>query len=161
MSTWLFIFCYGTSKLVALLLSPSGVIGDPPFLLEATHQWFPKLPLSPEDQWHLQHKWDVLLYDLHYTYHSWILPLIWSLELVFCLWPLQKLNALSMLSLGTKPDNESLHIVLGLYLGAAIDTCVCSAKVDIYSNIRSSVLWHYSFLLTSIIQSNISLKNKT
>ena len=42
------------------------------------------------------------------------------------------LNILSVPSLGTK---ESLHIALGLHLGAVVvdDTCVCGDKVDIYS----------------------------
>ena len=45
------------------------------------------------------------------------------------------LNVLPVPSLGTKLDDESLRIALGLCLGAAIvveHTCVCGAIVDIY-----------------------------
>ena len=45
------------------------------------------------------------------------------------------LNVLPVPSLGTKLDDESMHIALGLRLGAAIavkHTCVCGATVDTY-----------------------------
>ena len=59
--------CHGTSDLVASLLSPSGITGDDPLLLEAINRWFSKFPLPPEDQQHIQHKWDELLYEQHYS----------------------------------------------------------------------------------------------
>ena len=64
---WLWICAYlasclhdmvATSELVRSLLSPSGVTSDTSFLLEASYQ---------PDQQHLQHKWDELLYEQHYS----------------------------------------------------------------------------------------------
>ena len=51
-------------------LSPSGVTGDDPMMLEAINQWSSKFPLPPEDQRHIQHEWDELLYEQHYSSQS-------------------------------------------------------------------------------------------
>ena len=61
-----------------------------------------------------------------------------SLKPVFCLHVASAeagawLNVLPVPSLGTKLDDESLHIALGLCLSAAIvveHTCICGATVD-------------------------------
>ena len=116
MSTWLLSSCHGTSGLVASLLSPSGVTGDDPLLLEAINRWSSKFSLPPGDQQHIQHKWDELLYQQHYSsllnstlnYQS-TARLLSVASAEAGAW----LNVLPVHSLDTKLDDESLCIALG------------------------------------------------
>ena len=94
--------------------------------------------LPPEDQRHVQHKWDKLLYEQQ---HSLLLNSTLNDQSKARLLSVASaeagawLNVLPVPSLGTKLDDESLRIALGLRLGAAIvveHTCVCGATVDAY-----------------------------
>ena len=90
-------------------------------------------PLPPENQWHIQHKWDELLYEHQ---HSSLLNsnlndqskarLLSVASAKADAW----LNVLPVPSLGTKLDDESLCIALGAAI-VVEHTCVCGATVDV------------------------------
>ena len=94
--------------------------------------------MPPEDCRHYQHNWDELLYKHHF---SSLLDsasdartkarLLSASSSESGAW----FGALPVPSLGTKLDNESLRIALGLRLGVPIvveHTCVCGSKVDVF-----------------------------
>ena len=95
-----------------------------------------ELPLPPENQWHIQHKWDELLYEHQ---HSSLLNsnlndqskarLLSVASAKADAW----LNVLPVPSLGTKLDDESLCIALGAAI-VVEHTCVCGATVDVYDS---------------------------
>ena len=128
--------CHGTSDLVASLLSPSGVTGDNPLLLEATNRWSSKLPLPSEDQQHVQHKWDELLYKQQ---HSSLLNSTLNDQSKARLLSVASakadawLNVLPVPSLGTKLVDESLCIALSL-LHETIHCALVSGDVRTYTS---------------------------
>ena len=87
-------------------------------------------PMPPEDCRHLQHGWDKLLYEHHF------LALLNSVSDATSSESGVWLDALPAPSLGTKVNNESLRIALGLRLGVPIveHTCICGAVVDVYAS---------------------------
>ena len=129
---------YSTSELVSSILSPSGISAESPFLHEALEQWSFEFPMPPEDHSHLQHGWDELLYERHF---STVLNSASDVQDKTHLLSVASsesgawLGALPVPSLGTKLDNESLGIALGLRLGVPIvveHTSVCCGNVDAY-----------------------------
>ena len=93
--------------------------------------------MPPEDHRHLQHGWDELLYEHHF---SALLNSVSDAKTKARLLSVASsesgvwLGALPVPSLGTKIDNESLRLALGLQLGVPIvveHTCICGAVVDV------------------------------
>ena len=127
---------HSTFELVSSILTPSGLTFESSPLHEALDQSSAEYPMPPEDRRHLQHGWDELLYEHHFS------SLLDSASdartkarLVSSSESGAWLGALPVPSLGTKLDNESLRIALGLRLGVPIiveHTCACGSKVDVF-----------------------------
>jgi len=58
---------HSSSDLVSSILSASGISVESSFLHEALDQWSAEYPMSPEDHRYLQHGWDELLYEDHFS----------------------------------------------------------------------------------------------
>ena len=102
--------------------------------------------MPPEDRRHLQHGWDKLLYEHHFSSlldsasdNKTKVRLLSVSSSESGAW----LDALPVPSLGTKLDNESLRITLGLRLGLRLGlhlgvpivvehNCVCGSKVSVF-----------------------------
>jgi len=98
--------------------------------------------MPPEDHRHLQHGWDELLYEHHFSalFNSASDAKTKARLLSIAspesdAWLGAWLGALPVPSLGTKLDDESMRIALGLLLGVPIvveHKCVCGANVDVF-----------------------------
>ena len=128
---------HSTSELVSSILTPSSLTFESSLLHEALDQWSAEYP-TPEDRRHYQHSWDELLYKHHF---SSLLDSASDAKTKARLLSVSSsesgawLGALPVPSLGTKLDNGSLRIALGLRLGVPIiveHTCVCGSKVDVF-----------------------------
>jgi len=91
--------------------------------------------MPPADHRHLQHGWDELLYEYHF---SALLNSASDAKTKACLLSVASsesgvwLGALPVPSLGTKLDDESLRMALDSRLGVPNIKCVCGANVDVF-----------------------------
>ena len=103
--------------------------------------------MPPEDHRHLQHGWDELLYEHHFSALLNSVSDAKTKARLLLVASSERLGIVSVPSLGTKVDNESLRMALGLRLGVPIvveHTRICGAVVDVYGSHGLSCRWPYS-----------------